>query len=411
MPWMAWSLTLLFFAYQFILRLFPSLMMPEIMHQFSIDATSFGFLSAMYYFGYSGMQIPIAILLDRFGPRRVVALCAIVCGISTLMFLYTNNWLVALLGRFLIGASSAAGFLGTSKAISLWFPQNLYARMVGYTFTFGLLGALYGGRPVNFMIEQLGWQKVLLTIAMGGAVIGAFIFLFVKEKATTKPLEKTFAWSNFAFLLKNKSLVSLALANLLMVGSLEGFADVWGVTYLTKAYGLTQGSAAGVISFIFVGMLFGGPLLAYISEKIGSYIVIAACGCGMAGLFIAMLIFPSFFNEYLLSVLFFGVGIMCCYQVIVFSVGTELMDKKLMGITVAFLNSINMLGGSFFHTMIGSFMDFFWEGTSEGSVRVYSAEAYTYALLVIPITSFVGAMIVNGISSSHKKSRLRNRNS
>ncbi len=403
LPWMMWVLTLSFFAFQFILRLFPGLMMPQIMQQFSIDATAFGFLSAMYYFGYAGMQIPVAILLDRYGPRLVVSACALVCGLSTLIFLYTNNWLIALLGRFLIGASSAAGFLGTSKIVSMYFPRNTYARMIGYTFSFGLLGALYGGKPVNYLIEQWGWQSVLLGIACVAVCIACAVFLFGKNEKISSPTNESFSFNSLFQLFKKPGLLWLAFANLLMVGSLEGFADVWGVTYLMKAYSLTKGDAAGAVSFIFVGMLFGGPLLAYLSSKISSFYVISLSGLGMAGLFAVMLYLPNFINGYILCMLFFVVGVLCCYQVIVFAVGTDMVTPALAGITVAFLNSINMLGGSFFHTLIGSLLDLCWAGGMENGCRLYEVETYTYALLSIPATAALGAFIVGTLKMSEQR--------
>lgn len=132
-----WLFSVLFFAYQFILRLWPSLMM----QQFTIDATGFGLLASLYYYGYSGMQIPVAIMLDRFSARYVIFICTILCGISTLIFIYTSNWYLACLSRFLIGASSAVGFLGTSKVVSEWFPNNQYAKMIGFSFTVGADGS------------------------------------------------------------------------------------------------------------------------------------------------------------------------------------------------------------------------------------------------------------------------------
>ncbi|NDD67503.1 MFS transporter, partial [bacterium] len=83
LPFFMWLLPLMFFAYQFVLRLWPSLLMSQIMQQFAIDATAFGVLVSVYYYGYAGMQIPIAILLDKYGPRYVIAACALLCGIGT----------------------------------------------------------------------------------------------------------------------------------------------------------------------------------------------------------------------------------------------------------------------------------------------------------------------------------------
>ena len=148
-PWIMWFFTSLFFAFQFIIRVFPGLCVPELMNKFQINATEFGLLSSMYYYGYAGMQIPMALLLDRFGPRLIVSLCCFICSASIFLFYWAENWYLVLFARFLIGAVSAAGFLGTFKVISLWFPFSTYTRMFGLTNTVGLLGAVYGGRPVS----------------------------------------------------------------------------------------------------------------------------------------------------------------------------------------------------------------------------------------------------------------------
>ena len=126
LPFLFLLLPLSFFAFQFILRLWPSLTMQEIMHRFEIDATSYGLLASVYYYGYAGMQIPIAIALDRFGPRIILGLCACLCGCSMLIFSYTENFYIALIARFLVGVGSAGGFLTIAKVVSECFKSESY---------------------------------------------------------------------------------------------------------------------------------------------------------------------------------------------------------------------------------------------------------------------------------------------
>jgi MFS family permease len=397
LPWVMWALPLTFFAYQFVLRLWPSLLMGQIMHQFSINATSFGFLSAIYYLGYAGMQIPLAICLERFGVRAVVSMCALVCGIATFLFSFTSYWSLALLGRFLIGVGSAAGFLGTSKAISLWFPALHYGRLVGLTFSFGLLGAVYGGKPISLMIQNLGWESVACILGIGGVALGMLMLIFFKNPSAHNNVHhepSMMKFSDLGLVLRSSSLIGLSIANLLMVGALEGFADVWGVNYLMETHRWTQGECAGLISFIFIGMLFGGPILAFLSERLGVYPMIMGCSLGMASLFFLMLVGRDFLGAFSLKIVFFTIGIFCCYQVLIFSAGSKLVTSSLLSITVAFLNCINMLGGSFFHTMVGSLMDTCWEGNILNGVRIYTHEAYFSALMAIPICSLLGGFII-----------------
>lgn len=408
MPFVMWLFPLSFFAYQFILRLWPGLMMQQIMGQFSIDASHFGLLAAFYYYGYSLMQIPVAILLDRFSSRYVVCAFAVLCGLATLMFIYTNNFYIAVLSRFLIGVGSAVGFLGVSKVISEWFATTHYARMVGYSFTVGLMGAIYGGKPVSILIETHSWQTVAIALAVISIAIGCATFFVLRSPNTKQGTaqENQFKLANFKALLSSPIIWCLACANLLMVGSLEGFADVWGIPYLMTAYQLSKGDAAGLVSLVFFGMLFGGPLLALCSKKFGNYPVITACGLGMALAF-AILLSNHTYNGFLLSCLLFAIGVMCCYQVIVFAAGADLVAPQNLGVTVAFLNCINMLGGSFFHTSIGKIMDLFWTGTQGANcLKIYDLSTYKYALSIIPICAVVGAAPICVLGMTVKRKRV-----
>ena len=392
MSWSMWAVAVLFFAYQFVMRVAPGLVMPDLMQKFQIDATSFGLFASMYYFAYAGMQIPVALLLDRYGPKKVISICTLLCAAGTVLLVYTNYWPLALLSRFLIGAGSAAGFLGASKIISLYFPKNMYTKMVGLTFTFGLIGALYGGKPVGSLIGVFGWEKVLLLVGVLGFAMAALVYFVVKDPKTPEDVPANSTLSSLKEIVCDKRLLTIAIANLLMVGALEGFADVWGVSYLAITRGITKENAALLTSTIFFGMLFGGPLLAYVADKVKSdYLVTSFSGLCMAGIFVLILTFNQSLNVLALYGLMFTVGVFCCYQVLVFSMGVKLVPAHLAGMTVAFLNCINMLGGSFFHSVIGTLMDLFWKGGFKDSLKVYDVSAYTSALTVIPIAAVIGS--------------------
>lgn len=403
LPWLMWTGPLLFFAYQFVMRVAPGLVMPELMQKFQIDATAYGLFASLYYFGYAGMQIPVALFLDRFGPKKVITLSVLLCSVGTLSLVFTDHWWIALCSRFLIGAGSAAGFLGASKVISLWFPKQHYTRMVGLTFTFGLMGALYGGKPVSSLIASFGWETVLMLVGVVGFGLALFIFMILRESASEVASEQekrsvsreVSLWQELKSIVCNKELILIAASNFLMVGALEGFADVWGVPYLVATRGISKSDAALLTSTIFFGMIFGGPLLAYLSSKLKSETVVTiGCGFLMAFIFALMLGFNLQLTDGMLYVLLFITGILCCYQVLVFSIGVGQVPLHLTGITVAFLNCVNMLGGSFFHSSIGHLMDYFWTGELQNGVKVYEANAYVNALAIIPLAAVVGSVVL-----------------
>jgi predicted MFS family arabinose efflux permease len=397
LAYVMWLLPLSFFTYQFILRLFPSLIMQQILIKFQVDATAFGILASVYYYGYAGFQIPVAVLLDRYKPRYVIFTSVLMCSLATLTFSITDNWYLLLLSRLLVGSSSAVAFLGVSKIVTLWFKPESYAKIIGFSFTIGLTGAIYGGMPTNILIEQMGWQKVGYILAFVAFVISVLILLFLRTPKTIEDSQKESGLkiSDFKNLMRSKTIWLLGASSLLMVGSLEGFADIWGVNYLMTAYTMSKSEAAELTSFIFFGMLFGGPVLAFCAKKYGNYNVLIACALLMSVAFSVLLSCKTGLNYTALAVLFWFLGILCCYQVIIFSSGAEIItDVKLLGVTIAFLNSINMLGGSFFHSAIGFIMDKFWSGIIINDVRQYELASYDIALIIIPICSFIGALLL-----------------
>lgn len=398
-PWFMWFFPLTFFGFQFILRLFPGLIMPEFLMKYHITATDFGVFASLYYLGYAGMQIPMAILLDKFGPRKIIAASAVLCGVATCLYILFSAWHIALLSRFLIGVGSVVGFLGTSKIISTWFPQKDYTKLVGLTFSFGLLGALYGGRPVSLMINHMGWEKVSLVLGAAAIILGLFVFTFVRDNPKTplNPTAQPDAPLNIGASLKklftHKPLLTLAFASFFMVGSLEGFADIWGVPYLMASRNLSTFEAAGITSYIYIGMLFGGPLLAFFASKYKAHNVTMVCGILMAILLSTLLFFNAQLPQWCLEAMMFCIGLLCCYQVIIFSIGSAMVPAYLLSMTIAVLNCINMLGGTFFHSMIGILMDYFENTFGMQDASNYSLEAYTFTLLLIPMTSLLGACL------------------
>lgn len=391
-PFCMWFFPVFFFAYQFILRLWPGLMMQPIMEQFAINAKSFGLLAACYYYGYAGMQIPIAILLQKFGTRLVIFSFAVLCGLAMLLFSITDNYYLALFSRFLIGVGSAVGFLGTSQVIAEWFKSEQYGNMVGLSFSVGLLGAVYGGKPLSLLLNNYNGRSVGIVLSLISIAIAVGVLLVLRVKPEQKTRQTPLKLADLKALISSKYIWILAIANLLMVGSLEGFADVWGIPYLMTAYAFNKTDAALLTSFIFIGMLFGGPLLALFAKRFGSYKVLVGCGLSLSLTFLLLL--SHYLNSWLLlCTLFFIMGLLCCYQVIVFAAGAKLVTAELLGISVAFLNCINMFGGSFFHTLIGTAMDHFWDGNLDKlGIKIYSLHSYQWALTIIPVCACLGAL-------------------
>jgi MFS family permease len=406
--WLMWLFTTLFFGFQFILRIVPGLVINDLMAKFSVTASGYGYFSAIYYLGYAGMQIPVAYMLDRFGPRKIVFLCSFICSISSLTIAYSDNWYIALIGRFFVGVGSAAGFLGVAKVLSMYFHNN-YAKMLGLTFSFGLLGAVFGSAPISMLMDIYGWRNTVEFVGFTGLLISIFILIFTRSSKSYIYESEENILKKLKVILTNKYVIWLSLSNLLLVGTLEGFADVWGIPYLVQAYGFSKTKASSITMTIYIGMLFGGPILAFFADRYKAYFqMVAIAGGVMAFTLFSIIMLNGFIPFEVLIALMFIIGICCCYQVLILSLGSMIISKSYANITVAFLNSINMFGGTFFHSAIGNILTIFWDGTIIDGVNVYNSKTYDIAIAVIPIAGLIGCVIniwlAKKVAINHSKS-------
>ena len=122
--WLIWSLAVLFLFYEFFIRVFPTAMVAELMSAFKVNAGRLGLLSSFYFYSYAPMQIPVGLLMDRFGARKLLTFASLICAIGAFAFSFSFDFSIAAVGRFLMGVGSAFGFVGMVYVCSHFFPQK-----------------------------------------------------------------------------------------------------------------------------------------------------------------------------------------------------------------------------------------------------------------------------------------------
>ena len=390
-----WISAVVFFAYQFILRLTPGVLIDEIMIKYQISASTFGLIIAFYYVGYAGMQIPIGIMLNKLGVRYTVALSAIACVVGNVPLIVSDHWMSALIGRFIIGMGSVAGVLGSVQAARLNFSQKNLSKAIGLTVTLGLIGAIYGKSINRYLLNSYGMNETIIYLMIPGIIVATVILIFTKNCQ-----DKAEATENYSLrsllkkVLENPQIIFLSIAGALLVGPLSAFADVFGESFFTTVYDFTPASAGYLsASTIYIGMCIGSPLLAVIADRFKChYSINIACGVLMAGAF--YLILEKLIDGYMqMFIVTFITGIMCAYQVIVITMVSELVPPHLNGFAVSVVNMFNMLAGTFYNMLIGHLLDSYWTGEMSRGKRVYSAAAYSDALYILPIALMLGAII------------------
>lgn len=378
--WIVWIIASMFYAYQYILRVMPSIMLEDIMQQFNIDAVVFGQFSGVYYIGYSLMHLPIGIMLDRYGPRWIMTACILLTVIGLLPIIFAEYWIYPIIGRALIGMGSSAAILGAFKVIRMAFSEERFTRMLSLSVTIGLIGAIYGGGPVGYMCDILGYKMVVQIFVGLGIALAGLTYFIVPDMA---PSPQRSVISDLKEVFTNGKVIALCLFAGMMVGPLEGFADVWGSEFLKQVYGYDASMASYIPSMIFIGMCFGAPVLSLIAEKTGNYLgSIIGAGVIMAMSFLALIL--GYFTVNSMIVSFLIVGICCAYQILAIYKASTYVPEHVSGLTTAAANMIIMSFGYGFHTVIGVVVNAY------GGPNV--AQAFVYGIGVIPITLALGVM-------------------
>ena len=376
--WLIWFIASIFYAYQYILRVMPSIMLTDIMQKFHLDSATFGQFSGVYYLGYSLMHLPMGIALDRFGPRYVMTACLLMMSVGLLPLVYTDEWIYPIIGRVIIGMGSSAAILGAFKIIRMSFNEGRFTRMLSLCVTIGLIGAIYGGGPVSHLSALYGYQNVIKSFAVLGLILAAITFVTIPDLKTA---EKTRVLSDLIGVLSQHKVIVLCCLAGLMVGPMEGFADVWGAEFLKRVYQINPTTANYLPSMIFIGMCFGGPVLSAIAEKSGYYLeTIAGAGVVMFAMFTLLLTTPL--TEPMIAVGFTLVGVCSAYQILAIYKASTYVPDHVAGLTTAVANMIIMGFGYAFHVSIGGMID----------ANHNTPLAFTYGIAIIPFTLAIGAL-------------------
>ncbi|MEB3703074.1 MFS transporte [Candidatus Bealeia paramacronuclearis] len=400
MKWTLWCIASLFYAYQYILRVMPNIMIGDIMTQYQIDSAVFGQFSGVYYIGYSLMHLPLGLLLDRYGPKNILPLFMGFTVLGTLPLVLSDFWLYPIVGRFLVGMGSSAAILGVFKIIRMTFPENRFTRMLSFSVMIGLIGALYGGRPVNDLKMLYGFHDVIWgVLIIGIALIGITYFMFPPHTHAEK--EET-AFEEIRTVMTTKKALLVCFLAGLMVGPLEGFADVWGAQFLKKVYQFDDKTASGLPSLIFVGMCFGAPVLSYFAEKTNDYGVIILSAVVMAISFLLLL--SGIMNQTTLSIMFVVVGVLCAYQIIAIYKASTYVPEKNIGLMTATANMIIMIFGYVFHGIIGQIIRYVEGGGAD--ISTYSASSFLWGISVIPLALVISSLGFMMLLISEKKSEI-----
>ena len=395
----AFALGALYFSYAFVQRVTPSIMTSELMRDFQVGGAVLGSLSAFYFWTYAAIQLPVGMLTDRFGPRKLMSFALAVCTIASIGFAASDSLFMASLWRAIIGGSVAFAFVGTLAIAGYWFAHSRHAMLAGVLQSVGMFGAIFAQAPLRPVVENIGWRNTMYVLAGVAVVLALLLYRLVPRRSD----EQRHAEVNPQILAGLKSVAAnpqswlCALIGFGMAATMLAFSGLWAVPWLNTVHGYTTTEAAGIASILFLGWALFSPLVGWISDRIGRRNILMQVGAAVYLALFSMVVFRTPDSAAGLMALLFAAGAFGSTVTVCFIVSKEHNDPAHASTALSLMNMFVVGSGAVMQPLIGWLLDRNWSGEVVEGVRIYSAQAYTAgfsSLLVVMAAALVGTFLL-----------------
>ncbi|UCF85979.1 MAG: MFS transporter [Desulfobacteraceae bacterium] len=382
-------------------RMCPAVIAVDMQEFFKISGSVLGLLSSAYFYPYAVMQLPAGMLVDSWGPRKTVSLFFILAALGSIMMGLAPNMSLAFFGRMLIGIGVSTVFVSNFKLLAEWFAPHEFAVMGGIFMAMGGVGVLFSAAPLGFLSNIIGWRMTLTLIGgislLMSALVYAFVFNRPEDKGwpstvppQKKQIEKKISLSaGLKMVLAEKDFWPVAIWSFFTIGIFFALAGLWGGPYLIQVYGLSKTASGAILSMSAVALIFGSPLLGFLSNHVGRKPVLIGCSLMLISVCAVFYAFTDRLPHIMLYLLFFCLCLSSSASAPVIVTATkELFPIPIAGTSVAIVNLFPFIGGPFFQIILGAILS---RAGQEGDA--YSAAGYQNMFLACLIGAFISLLL------------------
>ncbi len=253
----------------FLFRNVNSVVFPELTQQFGLSPGTLGLLTSAYFITFAGAQLPLGVLMDRYGPRRVNATMLLVAACGALVFSQASGLPGLLLGRALLGMGVAVCLMSSMTAFVIWFPRERTATLFGWMLLVGSIGALSATKPVEMLLRVMDWRAVFLLFSGMAVVASAAIFCVVPEKPVArKPSTLREQIAVIGVIFRSRTFWSIAFAAALVQGVAIGLLGLWVGPWMRDVAALDRAGMASNLLLIAIAFGVGGVCCGALSDRL-----------------------------------------------------------------------------------------------------------------------------------------------
>jgi MFS family permease len=256
---------------------------PDLVADIGLEPAELGLLTSTYFITFAAFQLPLGVLLDRFGPRKIESALLFVGAFGALTFAYAESLTGLIIGRALIGLGVSACLMAAFKAFVIWFPTRQLPRINGFQMAMGGLGALAGTTPVEFALSFTDWRGVFKVLAILTLAVAVAIFFIVPEhKMEKRDLSLSDQIRGIGLVFKNPTFWRIAPWTTFSQTTYLSIQGLWAGPWLKDVVGMDRTAVAETLMWVAVAMIAGFIIIGTVAERVSRRgippMTVAACG-------------------------------------------------------------------------------------------------------------------------------------
>ncbi len=295
----------------YLLRNANAVISPELTQDLGLTATDLGLLTSVYMLAFGAFQLPLGILLDRFGPRRVEAALLLICAAGAALFGLGDGMPQLTLARAMIGLGVSACLMASFKSFSLWFPIERQASLNAAIMAAGGLGALAASSPLGALLPVLGWRGIFYALAAITLLVSLLIFTTPEKPGSAQRETLGQQLAGLGAIFRSRAFWRFAPQTTMIVGGFMALQGLWAVPFMMTVNGMTRQAAAFHLLLMASAMLVGFLFIAFFVRRLAHAgippvrLLTVGMGCGMAAtLCIVLNVGPSWLLWPMLGLVF-----------------------------------------------------------------------------------------------------------
>ena len=363
----------------------------DLVGDLGLGPADLGLLTSVYFISFAAFQLPLGVLLDRYGPRRTESILLLFAALGSILFAQAESLSGLIVGRLLIGLGVSACLMAAFKAYVLWFSSQRLAMINGLQMVAGGLGALLATIPLQNALSYTDWRGVFTGLAIITVFASVCLWMFLPENQRTdnKLPSLKLHLKEIGQVLRSRIFWGIAPLTAISSGANMAIHGLWMKPWLRDVTGLSADNAAQLLFAMTLTFIGGFLTLGIIAERLSQLFDIHLMSISVFGMTIFLfiqgtMIYGGIGSPLILVILlgFFGTA-----SILVYAGYAKIFPKNLYGRVSTFLNLLVFIGAFILQWGIGAIIEL-WPPTDNG----YDPESYQSAFGFLVILQAAGLM-------------------